>query len=99
MGLDGSLLESPNNILAVEYCKAILAQKVSMQPMPIVRKGDYHDTCANLEDPSATAIRQLMVAGKDWMPFILKKRNRRLQTQLYTCWKRVKKPFYTDCAP
>lgn len=73
MGLDGSLLESPNNILAVEYCKAILAQKVSMQPMPIVRKGDYHDTCANLEDPSATAIRQLMVAGKNWATFIPEK--------------------------
>ena len=26
MGLSGSLLESPNNILAVEYCKAILAE-------------------------------------------------------------------------
>ena len=70
LGLDGSLLQTPNNILAVEYCKAILAQKASIKPLPIVRKGSYHDTCADAEDPSATAIRQLMVAGEDWTAYI-----------------------------
>ena len=73
MRLDGRLLETPNNILAVEYCKAILAQKVSMEPMPILRNGSYHDTCIDEENPSATAVRQLMVAGRNWLDYIPEK--------------------------
>ena len=73
MGLDGSLLESPNNILAVEYCKAILSQKANMDILPILRQGNYHDTLADSENPSATAVRQLMVAGKDFSPYLPKK--------------------------
>ena len=66
MGLEGSLLTSPNNILAVEYCKAILAQKCRMQPMPIHRGGSYHDERPDDENPSATALRRLMLSGQDW---------------------------------
>ena len=36
-GLKGNLLTTPNNILAVEYCKAILSQQSSMEPFPILR--------------------------------------------------------------
>ena len=70
MGIDGSLLEGPNNILAVEYCKAILVQGSVMEPLPILRQGGYHDTSADSENPSATAVRQLMVAGEDWLELI-----------------------------
>ena len=70
MGLDAGLLESPNNILAVEYCKAILAQNAEMEILPILRRGDYHDTLADSQDPSATAVRQLMVAGADFAPYL-----------------------------
>lgn len=73
MGLDGRLLETPNNILAVEYCKAILQQNASLQPLPILRQGSYHDTCIDEENPSATAVRQLMVADGNWMKYIPKK--------------------------
>ena len=73
MGMNASLLEAPNNILAVEYCKAILAQNSRMVPMPILRQGSYHDTSADPENPSATAVRQLMVAGSNWMDFIPEK--------------------------
>ncbi len=69
-GMDGSLLSSPNNILAVEYCKAILSQNSSMNIMPICRQGDYHDLVANMENPSATAVRSLMLEGKPWQPYI-----------------------------
>ena len=65
MGLDSSLLESPNNILAVEYCKAILATGCTMQPLPIRREGGYHDEHPDSENPSATAVRQLMIKNKD----------------------------------
>ena len=70
MGLDSRLLEKPNNILAVEYCKAILAQNVAMQPMPILREGNYHDTAADADNPSATSIRQLMVDKDNYMDFL-----------------------------
>ena len=66
MGLDATLLESPNNILAVEYCKAILNQNSAMEPMPIHRGGDYHDAQAQLENPSATSIRSLMMEHRYW---------------------------------
>lgn len=70
MGLDANLLETPNNILAVEYCKAILAQGCAMAPMPIFRGGSYHDEQADPENPSATALRKLMTAGSDWAAFV-----------------------------
>ena len=72
MGHDATLLETPNNILAVEYCKAILAQHAPLEILPILRRGNYHDTTANTEDPSATSVRQLMVAGADFSGFIPK---------------------------
>ena len=71
MNLDTSILTSPNNILAVEYCKAMLARHTRMQPMPIHRGGDYHDAAPDDENPSATALRLLMLAGEDyarWVP-------------------------------
>ena len=70
MGLPAQLLATPNNILAVEYCKAILAQKSKMRAMPILREGSYHDTEADLENPSATAVRKLMEDGADWQHFV-----------------------------
>ena len=70
LGLEGALLTSPNNILAVEYCKAILAQRSPMAPLPIHRGGDYHDQSPDDENPSATALRRLMLDGKDWAPWV-----------------------------
>ena len=70
IGCDASLLQNPNDILAVEYCKAILAQESSMKPLPIRREGNYHDTEANTENPSATSLRQLMAENKPWDLFI-----------------------------
>ena len=37
----------PNDILAVEYCKAILKQNSSLIPWPIQRGGEYHDEDAH----------------------------------------------------
>ena len=70
MGLPASLLAQPNNILAVEYCKAILAQNVPMVPMPILRQGNYHDTEAEIENPSATALRNLVATGGCWLDYV-----------------------------
>lgn len=70
MGLDATLLETPNNILAVEYCKAILAQKSKMVPLPIYRAGGYHSITPDAENPSATFLRQQLLSGKDWECFV-----------------------------
>jgi predicted nucleotidyltransferase len=69
MDLDASLLATPNNILAVEYCKAILSQNASMQPFPIHREGGYHDTVPDPENPSATALRQCFPNG-NWSDYV-----------------------------
>ncbi len=70
MGVEVSLLEKPNDILAVEYCKAILAQGSSMKPLPIHREGSYHDTAADAENPSATSLRQLISQDQPWDAYV-----------------------------
>lgn len=70
MGLDAALLTSPNNILAIEYCKAILSQGSPMEPLPILREGSYHDTRPDPENPSATALRTLFQNGGSWHSFV-----------------------------
>lgn len=69
MGLSGEILRRPNDILAVEYCKAILAQQSPMTPFPIRREGGYHDQTPDRENPSATAVRRLMLTGEPWDSF------------------------------
>ena len=40
-----ALLSSPNNILGIEYCKALLRRESRMEPMTVLRRGSgYHDT-------------------------------------------------------
>ena len=65
MGLSGRILETPNNILAVEYCKAILRQSSPMKPLPIFRAGSYHAEEADFENPSATSLRLRLQKGLD----------------------------------
>lgn len=38
----GDLLSRPNNILGIEYCKAILAQRSPLQPLALPRLGAHH---------------------------------------------------------
>ena len=66
MALPTDLLSLPNNILAVEYCKAILSQGSQMDIFPILRSGSYHAEIADGENPSATAVRNLMLGAYNW---------------------------------
>mgnify|MGYP003301801531 CR=1 FL=1 len=70
MGANGDILSRPNDILAVEYCKAILSQGTSMKPLPIRRDGSYHAENADSENPSATAVRKLMLSKEPWQEFV-----------------------------
>jgi len=70
MGLPAKLQSLPNNILAVEYCKAILSQNSALSPLPILREGSYHDTAPDLENPSATSLRNLIENVGAWQDFV-----------------------------
>lgn len=66
LGGDGAVVSTPNNILAVEYCKALLRQGSPMKPMPILRQGGYHDLTPDPENPSAASLR----AAADFLPYV-----------------------------
>lgn len=55
------ILSSPNNILGIEYCKAIIALNANIEAFAIKRAGaSYHETTlANEVCSSATALREL----------------------------------------
>ena len=62
---DAALLESPNNILGVEYCKSLLRRGSDIQPLTIQRKGTgYHGTELEGTMASATLIRKLLRNGE-----------------------------------
>lgn len=67
------ILKTPNNILAVEYCKAILRLNSSMEPFCVNRTGVGHDS-ENLSEAfaSASAIRKMLSSdfekSTDFMP-------------------------------
>ena len=70
MGLDAAFLAKPNDILAVEYCKAILDQELDLMPLPIRRGGDYHASSPEQAEPSATSLRNLIDQGRDIGDFV-----------------------------
>lgn len=63
MGGEGTVL--PNDILAVEYCKAIQARGGRMEPVVLKREGDYHGG-SDLENPSASFLR----AQESWEDYV-----------------------------
>lgn len=72
LGMPTGLLSLPNNILAVEYCKAILSQHSALTPLPILRQGSYHDATPDPENPSATSLRNLIENVGNWQDFVPK---------------------------
>ena len=70
LGEMGELLRNPNDILAVEYCKAILSQESAMEPIPIFRQGSYHDDAPDPENPSATFLRKRISESGPWHRFV-----------------------------
>ena len=66
MGVDSAILNTPNNILGVEYCKAITSLGCAMKPLVIHRDGNYHGLDADTKNPSATAVRHRMINGNGW---------------------------------
>lgn len=65
LGNDASnLISTPNNILAIEYCKALRASNSTITPVAIKRKGaDHHSETSKDGFSSATNIRRLLLSG------------------------------------
>ena len=66
MGLSGEILRRPNDILAVEYCKAILELGAALVPIPLPRQGAGHGqalTETGGQFASASALRTLWQNG------------------------------------
>jgi predicted nucleotidyltransferase len=54
----------------VEYCKAILSTGTAMKPFPMVREGSYHAETPDAENPSATALRKLVLEEGNWHSYV-----------------------------
>ena len=67
-----ALLDSPNNILGIEYLKALACLHSHIEPLTITRKGaGYHDQTLGNSLSSASAIRQgLLSLDKDVKPVL-----------------------------
>ena len=60
-----SQLETPNNILAIEYIKAIFDQGLDIKPVTVQRFGSGHDSTAESGPRSASEIRRALSNGSD----------------------------------
>ena len=70
LGQSGEPLARPNDILATEYCKAILTQGADLIPLAIRRGGDYHCPTPEQAEPSATSLRTLIRQEQSIAPFV-----------------------------
>lgn len=61
---NADLLSSPNNILGLEYVKALLKINSKIQPVPMLRLGDHNDKTLKKGVTSATSIRKAILDGE-----------------------------------
>ncbi len=62
--VDENLINSPNNILGLEYTKAILKLNSNIKISPMLREGDHNDKTLKKGITSATSIREIIRLGK-----------------------------------
>lgn len=59
-------LSRPNDALAVEYLRAMKAQGANLEPLALPRVGAGHDSVEERLCPSASVIREKLLAGEAW---------------------------------
>lgn len=64
------LLEKPNNILAVEYLKAMFDLRIELTPMTVKREGAGHDESGIGELRSASELRAMLCKGEDITEYV-----------------------------
>ncbi len=60
IGDDADVLQSPNNILGVEYLKALMSTSSAMSPVTVCRRGSAHDSAG---PESASQLRRILKQG------------------------------------
>ena len=65
IGEDATVLQEPNDILGVEYCKALLQSGSAITPLAITRKAVGHNEDAAEGFASASYLRALLARGED----------------------------------
>lgn len=68
LGNNASILLSPNNILAIEYLKAMKCENSTIQPHTVIRTGAGYNTSQinpSLAHQSASSIRNALYSGND----------------------------------
>ena len=70
VGETAALLERPNDILAVEYLKALTALGSAMIPMVTRRQASEHDGAGDGPVRSAMRLRAMLAAGEDIGPYV-----------------------------
>ena len=65
LGQDAALLQMPNNILGVEYLKALFSLHSSITPMTTLRTGAGHDSVTDGPKRSASQLRAMLEAGEN----------------------------------
>ena len=58
--INNDIIDTPNNILAIEYIKAIIKNNLDIEPVSIKRIGSAHDEIGENKIPSASQIRNEM---------------------------------------
>ncbi len=93
---DESLLTSPNNLLGAEYCRAILAGKYPIEPIPLLRVGGgYADTALYRDFSSAAALRAVLGDGSGRAQRALK---RNLPASVFSAAKNYRPIPYAEAA-
>lgn len=83
LGADAAALATPNNILGIEYLRALRASASPLQPLTVPRRGaGFHDPVPVGAIASATALRRMLRDGEALAPYLPPPVQRRLQTAL-----------------
>ena len=64
LGAPPRMLSRPNDILAIEYLKALRRQKAPMEPLAVLRQGAGHDGAPSGDTASASYLRTLLRSGR-----------------------------------
>jgi len=70
LGEDAKVLGSPNNILGVEYIKALKLLNSAIKPLTFLRAGAGHDSDELAQTASASKIRGMIKNGEDTLKYI-----------------------------
>ena len=64
LGAPPQMLSRPNDILAIEYLKALRRQKAPMEPLAVLRQGAGHDGAPSGDTASASYLRAMLRSGR-----------------------------------